>query len=31
LSVPTTPGLGVTINMKNLEKYTIRKEVFGHG
>jgi O-succinylbenzoate synthase len=28
LSVPTAPGLGVTINMKNLNKYTIRKELF---
>lgn len=31
LTVPTAPGLGVTVNMKNLDKYTIRKEVFGHG
>ncbi len=28
LSVPTVPGLGVTINIKNLDKYTIRKELF---
>ena len=31
LSVPTAPGLGVTVNMRNLEKYTVRKEVFVHG
>ena len=31
LSVPTAPGLGVTVNRKNLDKYTIRKEIFGPG
>ena len=31
LSVPTTPGLGVTVNVKALDKFTERKEVFGHG
>jgi O-succinylbenzoate synthase len=28
LSVPTAPGLGVTVNMRTLEKYTLQKEVF---
>ncbi len=31
LSVPTSPGLGVTVNVKALEKFTVQKEVFGHG
>ncbi len=31
LTVPTTPGLGVNVNEKALEKYTEHKEVFGHG
>ena len=31
LSVPTTPGLGVTVNEKVLEKYTLQSESFGHG
>ncbi len=31
LTVPTTLGLGVTVNEKALEKYTEHKEVFGHG
>jgi len=29
--VPTAPGLGVTVNEKALEKFTERKEIFGHG
>ncbi len=31
LSVPTAPGLGVTVNMQTLKKYTLQEEVFGHG
>jgi O-succinylbenzoate synthase len=31
LSVPTMPGLGVTVNEKTLAKFTERKESFGHG
>ena len=31
LSVPTTPGLGVTVNEKALGKVTEHKEIFGHG
>jgi o-succinylbenzoate synthase len=31
LSVPTLAGLGVTVNEIALEKFTERKEVFGHG
>jgi O-succinylbenzoate synthase len=31
LSVPTAPGLGVTVNVKALEKFTVQTEVFGHG
>ncbi len=31
LTVPTTPGLGVTVNSKALEKFTEHKETFGHG
>ncbi len=31
LTVPTTPGLGVTVNEKALEKFTEHREVFGHG
>jgi o-succinylbenzoate synthase len=31
LTVPTAPGLGVTVNMKALDKFTIQKEEFGHG
>jgi O-succinylbenzoate synthase len=31
LSVPTSPGLGVTVNEKILEKFTEHKESFGHG
>ena len=31
LSVPTTPGLGVTVNEKALNKFTEHKEIFGHG
>jgi O-succinylbenzoate synthase len=31
LSVPTSPGLGVTVNEKALEKFTEHKESFGHG
>jgi len=28
--VPTASGLGVTVNMKALEKYTLRTEDFRH-
>jgi O-succinylbenzoate synthase len=31
LSVPTAPGLGVTVNEKALAKFTEHKEVLGHG
>jgi o-succinylbenzoate synthase len=31
LSVPTTPGLGVIVNEKALEKFTEHQAVFGHG
>jgi o-succinylbenzoate synthase len=31
LTVPTTPGLGVTVNEAALEKFTEHKESFGHG
>ena len=31
LSVPTPPGLGVTVNLKALDKYTLQKEFFGYG
>lgn len=31
LSVPATPGLGVTVNEDALEKFTEHKEIFGHG
>jgi O-succinylbenzoate synthase len=31
LSVPTAPGLGVTVNEKVLSKFTEHTEVFGHG
>ena len=31
LSVPTAPGLGVTVNTKSLERYRLRTESFGHG
>ena len=31
LAVPTSPGLGVTVNLKTLEKYTLQREIFGHG
>jgi O-succinylbenzoate synthase len=31
LSVPTAPGLGVTVNEKALAKFTEHKEFFGHG
>jgi O-succinylbenzoate synthase len=31
LSVPTTPGLGVTVNEKALQKFTEHMESFGHG
>jgi O-succinylbenzoate synthase len=29
LSVPTAPGLGVKINQRNLERFTVRREVLG--
>ena len=28
MNVPQGPGIGVEINMKNLEKFTVRKEIF---
>jgi O-succinylbenzoate synthase len=28
LSVPTGPGLGVKVNQKNLERFTVRRHVF---
>jgi O-succinylbenzoate synthase len=28
ISVPTAPGLGVTINLKNLGRFTVQREVF---
>jgi len=31
LSVPTSPGLGVTVNVKALDRFTIAKELFGPG
>jgi O-succinylbenzoate synthase len=31
LTVPTAPGLGVTVNEQTLSKFTERKEIFGHG
>ncbi len=31
LSVPTAPGLGVTVNEKTLKKFTEHREAFGHG
>ncbi len=31
LSVPIAPGLGVTVNERALEKFTERKDLFGHG
>jgi O-succinylbenzoate synthase len=31
LSVPTLPGLGVTVNEKTLAKFTEHTEIFGHG
>ena len=29
LSVPTGPGLGVQVNLKNLERFTVKREVLG--
>jgi O-succinylbenzoate synthase len=31
LSVPTSAGLGVTVNVKALDRFTTAKESFGHG
>jgi L-alanine-DL-glutamate epimerase-like enolase superfamily enzyme len=28
MDVPTKPGIGVEVNMKMLEKVTVKKEVF---
>jgi O-succinylbenzoate synthase len=28
ISVPTAPGLGVEVNLKNLERFMVKREVF---